>query len=187
MIRRIAAVGLLVAIASGCAEQARPAKPAPALRATAVYEPVSVHDLGGRLGMSVVQSGPRMAELRGQGAVVKVFPEPASWIYVNDRPVVKSGGIVSRGNVIYVPADVEGKVREKLPAAEAAQLPRIGQTPYRSPGGRRVVIDAGHGGKDPGTHARSGMREKDLTLVGGFGGRPAASATRGAGPAHAAE
>jgi N-acetylmuramoyl-L-alanine amidase len=37
-------------------------------------------------------------------------------------------------------------------------------TPPRSEGKRTVVIDAGHGGIDPGAHGRGGTREKDIVL-----------------------
>lgn len=37
-------------------------------------------------------------------------------------------------------------------------------TANRRPGPWRIVIDAGHGGKDPGTRGRAGTREKDVVL-----------------------
>lgn len=176
-----AAVGILVFLSFGCGHHSQP-EPQPSLAGPVVTQPMSVRELGTRLDLAVVQSSPQMAELQGDGIRVRVFPEPASFVYIGDRPVVKTSGIVARGNEIYVPAEVETKLREKLPAPAAAapgggsggsgrtanspwtgQLPRIGQV--RGILGRRVVIDAGHGGKDPGTHAKNGMREKDLTLA----------------------
>lgn len=51
-----------------------------------------------------------------------------------------------------------GTLSAELPPAPAAPAPR------GDAGKRLVVIDAGHGGIDPGTHGRSGIREKDLVL-----------------------
>lgn len=52
------------------------------------------------------------------------------------------------------------KVTRKVPAARKARLPRVlgdGDRPL-------VVIDAGHGGADPGAIGPEGLREKDVTL-----------------------
>ncbi len=58
----------------------------------------------------------------------------------------------------------DGKTSEAstaVPAADNRPVPG-----YRRPGPWRVVIDAGHGGHDPGTISpRSGVREKDITLA----------------------
>ena len=51
-----------------------------------------------------------------------------------------------------------GTLSAEQPPAPAAPAPR------GDAGKRLVVIDAGHGGIDPGTHGRSGIREKDLVL-----------------------
>jgi N-acetylmuramoyl-L-alanine amidase len=52
------------------------------------------------------------------------------------------------------------------PVRAAAQPPRRdAPAPARDPAARRVVvIDAGHGGEDPGTVSRSGIREKNVAL-----------------------
>jgi len=59
------------------------------------------------------------------------------------------------------PSSVPARVSS--PAAPAAPPPVV-----RVPEQRReivVVVDAGHGGHDPGAHGRSGLREKDVTLA----------------------
>jgi N-acetylmuramoyl-L-alanine amidase len=54
-----------------------------------------------------------------------------------------------------------------------ARLP----TPANSAAKRIIVIDAGHGGVDPGTHGSSGLQEKDLVLTVAKGVRTALEAT----------
>lgn len=50
-------------------------------------------------------------------------------------------------------------------ASEESPLPASPPADARRPGPWRVVIDAGHGGKDPGSIGYKGLREKDVTLA----------------------
>jgi len=62
-----------------------------------------------------------------------------------------------------VPARISPPAAPVAPASPAAPPPVV-----RVPEERReivVVVDAGHGGHDPGAHGRSGLREKDVTLA----------------------
>ncbi len=74
------------------------------------------------------------------------------------------------------PASVQSPAAEPAPTAPAvtaASLPPVDPEtppapPARPPGRLRdtvVVVDAGHGGRDPGAHGPSGLREKDVTLA----------------------
>lgn len=51
------------------------------------------------------------------------------------------------------------------PMISTAITPVARPEPPRSPSRKVVVIDAGHGGVDPGTHSRSGVNEKDVVLA----------------------
>ncbi|MDX9710186.1 MAG: N-acetylmuramoyl-L-alanine amidase [Trichloromonas sp.] len=56
----------------------------------------------------------------------------------------------------------------KIPAAVAKKpvdAPRKASISGPAAGLRRVVVDAGHGGKDPGAIGPSGLKEKDITLA----------------------
>ncbi len=46
----------------------------------------------------------------------------------------------------------------------AARIEPVARTPERPSKNIVIVIDAGHGGKDPGAHGRNGTREKDVVL-----------------------
>lgn len=69
-----------------------------------------------------------------------------------------------------VPAkEFERATQESLSAANSSKPKRV-----RKP---LVVIDAGHGGKDPGAHSASGVEEKDITLAAALALRDALLAT----------
>lgn len=50
------------------------------------------------------------------------------------------------------------------PSRQAAAPKRVSRTPEPPSRDIVIVIDAGHGGKDPGAHGRNGTREKDVVL-----------------------
>jgi N-acetylmuramoyl-L-alanine amidase len=57
------------------------------------------------------------------------------------------------------PAGTVAEVEEEVPVEPAAR-----PDPARPPQRRLVVVDAGHGGRDPGASGPGGTREKDVTL-----------------------
>jgi N-acetylmuramoyl-L-alanine amidase len=80
----------------------------------------------------------------------------------------------AEGGEVWVPLELftdwlaeERAMGAPPPAAgETSTDPVAPAADYRKPGPWRVVIDAGHGGHDPGTISpRTGVREKDITLA----------------------
>lgn len=63
------------------------------------------------------------------------------------------------------PAPPPAKIPAPLVAKKPVEVPR--KTPMSGPaaGLRRIVVDAGHGGKDPGAVGPSGLKEKNITLA----------------------
>jgi N-acetylmuramoyl-L-alanine amidase len=76
-----------------------------------------------------------------------------------------SGGVLGLVLAVIFPADGRGEavLSMALPESRAAALPRIsaGRAGDEAP---LVVIDAGHGGFDPGATGPSGIREKNVIL-----------------------
>lgn len=118
------------------------------------------------VGISVTQFGDR---------VVLVFNHNASSVrhFALESPfrqVLDFHGPMPLGSypVPYLPADINGAEvaapEEAAPEEEYIPLPPVSQPPEKtSRGVKTVVLDAGHGGRDPGAVA-NGIREKDINL-----------------------
>ncbi|MFQ5746744.1 MAG: N-acetylmuramoyl-L-alanine amidase [Gemmatimonadota bacterium] len=119
-------------------------------------------------------SEPGLGHLRGRRLEVSdgsPFVRYAGRVYQLANPVYRADG------ALWVPAEALARlpVTGGAPAPSSDPIIRAGRTdtggparPARSrhPGPWRVVVDAGHGGHDPGTvDRRTGAREKDITLA----------------------
>lgn len=121
---------------------------------------ISVHELAGRLGLQVTESDSLRVVLRGRNTRVTIFPLVPAEIYVNGKPIGANGEIYQTDGVVYLSQDVEQRIRQAM--GLAGTIRPSGQIPR---GGRLVVIDAGHGGKDPGAISVSGYSEKTVNLA----------------------
>lgn len=106
----------------------------------------------------------RRVELTENGSVVPVRAASAapSVTSVPARPTVGSPSPdITAGGIDGV-TEEDG---DTLPGSRArAARPRRGNAARSAAGRRLVVVDAGHGGRDPGARGPSGVREKDVTL-----------------------
>lgn len=152
-----AALALLALASAGC----RPlwltptGSPAPAV--------ISVGELAGRLKMRRARHSATRATLRDRANTVVIFADPAGQAYVNGRPVGTLGGITAEAGTLMVPAALEAAIKQALvdPSLVRKSSP---STRARSARGT-VVLDAGHGGADPGAIGVLGRHEKNVNLV----------------------
>jgi len=125
----------------------------------------SVSPYPSEIGLSVTQFGDRVVlAFRHNASTVRHFSLEAPFRQVIDfydpRPLGTSPAPYSPWT-----GPPEGSIVEEEPPEEVFQpVPQPEQPPERPPRGvRTVVIDAGHGGKDPGAVA-NGIKEKDINL-----------------------
>jgi N-acetylmuramoyl-L-alanine amidase len=151
-------IGRILALALGVGLAAAPAATAQVrtLKAVAVAGKryVALKDLAAMYGLPLTTPGGKTLLIRGQYTSLQFTADGREamlngskvWLHV---PVIKVRGdwSLSDADAQYV---VDPLVR---PSAYLGTR-----------GARTVVLDAGHGGKDPGTTSRTGFKEKDLVL-----------------------
>ncbi len=128
---------------------------------------LSVNDLGSQLGLSVTKTGNPYYELKNTTNRVLLFMYEDGRVYVNGESVASVGPVVDVNGTYYVSEILLTQIRPFLKSGQTVWTPAPLPTP--SPwtprtGNGLVVIDAGHGGKDPGATSYLGHLEKDIVL-----------------------
>ncbi|KKK81812.1 hypothetical protein LCGC14_2809680 [marine sediment metagenome] len=154
-----AAVTVLAGLSGGC-NPPQAINPAHAQLASPPRT-ISVYQLAGRLGLQVVRNGRTFALLRGPANTVTIYPEPGPTVYVNGRRVSFAGPVRATDSTIFLSASAVDMIRRSLRPKPPPAVAPVAPTP---PPRHVVVIDAGHGGRDPGAIATTGMFEKDVVL-----------------------
>jgi len=133
---------------------------------------IPVAEMGNRLGLAVQHNSAHSATLGNRFNSVVFFADPGGLAYVNGREVGEKGGLAAVGKTIYVPKSLEREIRRALRTrARIVSPPTRPKAPKHSPPLAwkpqlkygPVVIDPGHGGRDPGA-SHHGFREKDIVL-----------------------
>lgn len=171
--RRLRQAGLLallpgVLLVAGCPGNnpfAIPgAKPPPVM--------LSVVDLAAQLGMTVTQCTSTQAELRGGTNNVTLFASNTGGrVYVNAKELPPSGEII-QGQPGYQPqlsSDWVPAIRKRLgivgPPPKFSPRPSTPNVRLPGPPLGSVVVDAGHGGRQPGAISVYKDQEKAITLA----------------------
>jgi len=131
---------------------------------------ISAQQLAQRLGLTVEEDTPPLVMLRNGANRVMLVPDPGGQAFVNGMRVGPDGGFLRVRGILYVPESLENDIRSALSprviSLRPSPAPRSLPAPARAPLARayRIVVDPGHGGKDPGTISRAGLQEKTITL-----------------------
>jgi len=134
---------------------------------------ISVAEMARRLSLSVQYSSPHGATLGDRLNTVVFFADPDGATCVNGRKVDRLGDMVTVEETLFVPEKLERTIRRLLrlrprpvtarPVRTVSSRRTAAVVPEARPKLGPVVIDPGHGGRDPGTH-HHGVREKDIAL-----------------------
>ena len=147
--------GLALGLA-GC-QQPQPQRP----RIVVGEHATTIEDLALRLGLRVTEREDSFVVLKNAANTVLIFTHTDGRFFVNGKPIGSVGEIKREGGTLYVADSLILQIREHL-RTTVPQPPVIRPTPPRIRG--MVVVDAGHGGTDPGTASAAGLREKDVNL-----------------------
>jgi N-acetylmuramoyl-L-alanine amidase len=134
---------------------------------------VSVYTIAERLSLDVVAREPDHVVLRDSLNSVLFFGGDRGRAYANGMPIAVGDAVVRVDGIYYVPEQLVEEVRSVLrrvpadrPPVVIEPKPRVRPKRSRRPraNGLRVVVDPGHGGRDPGARAVTGHSEKWINL-----------------------
>jgi N-acetylmuramoyl-L-alanine amidase len=133
---------------------------------------VSVYTVAERLSLDVVASEPDHVVLRDALNSVLFFGGKEGRAYANGMPIAVGAPVVRVDGTYYVPEQLVDEVRAVLRHVPVSRPPVTvepeppAEPPQQRPraNGLRVVVDPGHGGRDPGATAVTGHSEKWINL-----------------------
>lgn len=95
--------------------------------------------------------------LKGKDEDAKVIVG-SNTAFIGEQAIVLSRPVIMEDSQIIVPADFESLVLNII----KRKIDRVTAQPRQ--GVREIIIDPGHGGKDPGAIGKSGLQEKNVVL-----------------------
>lgn len=150
----------LTLVALGVAGCGQPQKQTP--KPVATEQATTLEDLALRLGLQITERDETFVVLKNAANTVILFTHTDGRFFVNGKPMGTVGEVTKQGDTVYVSTFLIPKIRQYLRSA-APQPPVARPTPPRKTKAL-VVVDAGHGGHDPGTISANGIREKGINL-----------------------
>jgi N-acetylmuramoyl-L-alanine amidase len=148
----LAALGL-----AGCQE---PQKQTP--KVVVGEHATTIEDLAARLGLRIEERQDSFVVLKDAANIVILFTHAEGRFFVNGKPIGPVGEVKREGNALYVPIFLVSEIRQHL---RSATPPKPPARPSRPATQGLVVVDAGHGGRDPGAISAGGLYEKHINLA----------------------
>jgi len=164
MNKRIALTIVLVPavlLISGCQQDQVTAEGSGVLAAPAA-KTVSAYELAKRLGLKVTDTAVTHITLKNSANTVLIFTHTGAEVFVNAKPIGQVGFIDRTNGTPLFSESLVSKIRSAMRAGGTIRTTLAATYPRRLSG--RVVIDAGHGGKDPGAKSCLGYYEKTINL-----------------------
>jgi N-acetylmuramoyl-L-alanine amidase len=149
-------LGLLALALAGC-EQPQQQTP----RVIVGEHSTTIEDLATRLGLRIDERDKTFIVLKNEANTVILFTHADGRFFVNGKPMGTVGEVKWQGDTLLVSDFLIPQIRQCLRAVLPSPVPR--PSPPRPKA--RVVIDAGHGGEDPGARSVGGFYEKDVNLA----------------------
>lgn len=147
------------------------------------YRLTDVREVASSMGLKVDELNTAFVRMSSGTSTVYVYGEPDGRVMVNGIEIAKDINIISDTVTLYIPASVENKLRGALRFDAAMLKKQQAQARLRSRAKPKpvkkkpailkekvwlssgvVLIDPGHGGRDPGAIGKRGTREKHVVL-----------------------
>jgi len=123
---------------------------------------IAISLLANRLGLQVTEQRDGHVKLQNSRNYVTISMIPQGQVFVNGRAIGYADTVVTQSGQVLVLRELEARIRIALipsPTDPQQQVPPVGPR-----GSGTVMIDPGHGGKDPGATGVNGYQEKYINL-----------------------